>query len=597
VDTAVSLRSVRGTDDIPTVTDYADAIVRASMAVPWLTAYRALLLLSLVVGLFLLSQAAMHRDRPGAKPLFVLVTGALLYVSVKLTVSVVRGTPAVFVVTRFNPLGAGLATVGFFLLVIEYTGIENPVSKRTSTGVVLVPAVVSTLAVIDLEYLWVPVGADPSTLSGYAWEFTSVALANQLYMNLLLLVGIGLLVRRGVQSPTVFRVQVGALILSALGPLIGNLAFQFGYVQFNLTPVMFMISGVLIAWAILRAGFLDLIPIGRETVLDQFDASVVTIDKDHRVIDLNRRSCQLFDVDDADTVVGDHIDELFAEYPTFRERYWTVTASDSRHELPVEFDGSYYTVEVIPLGPPEETTLGRSIIIRDITEQKRREQELEETKRTLERSNEKLDQFAGMVSHDLRNPLNVIKGRAELLRGEAPDEHVEPIENSADRMETMIDDLLTLSRAGESVDDPKPISLATVVSDSWVAVSSDDIELEVDLSDDVEVEADGDRLRHVFENLFRNASEHNEPPVTIRVGTLSDETGSVSGFFVADDGAGIPESDREEVFEHGYTTNTDGTGFGLSIVEEIVEGHGWTISVGESDAGGARFDVYTTGKS
>jgi len=89
------------------------------MAVSWLTTYRALLLLSLVVGLFLLYQAASHRDRPGAKPLFVLVTGALLYVSVNLTVSTVRGTPTVFVVTRFTPLGAGLATVGFFLLVIE----------------------------------------------------------------------------------------------------------------------------------------------------------------------------------------------------------------------------------------------------------------------------------------------------------------------------------------------------------------------------------------------------------------------------------------------------------------------------------------------
>jgi signal transduction histidine kinase len=567
------------------------------MAVPWLTAYRALLLLSLVVGLFLLYQAARHRDRPGAKPLFVLVTGALLYVSVKLTVSVVRGTPTVFVVTRFNPLGAGLATVGFFLLVIEYTGIKNPVSKRTSTGVVLVPAVVSALAVIDVEYLWVPVGPDSSTLSGYAWEFTSVALANQLYMNLLLFAGIGLLVRRGAQSPTVFRVQVGALILSALGPLVGNLAFQFGYVQFNLTPVMFMISGALIAWAILRAGFLDLIPIGRETVFDHFDASVVTLDKDHRVIDLNKRSYQIFDVDDAGTVVGDHIDELFADYPTFRERYWTVTASDSKHEPPVEFDGSYYTVEVIHLGPPEETTLGRSIIIRDITEQKRREQELEETKRTLERSNEKLDQFAGMVSHDLRNPLNVIKGRAELLRGVGSDEHVEPIERSVERMETMIDDLLTLSRAGESVDVPEPVSLAGVVADSWAAVSSDDVELDVDIPDDVEVEADGDRLRHVFENLFRNAMEHNDPPIRIHVGLLSDETGAVSGFFIADEGAGIPEPDREEVFEQGYTTNRNGTGLGLSIVEGIVEAHGWTISVGESDAGGTRFDVHTTGKS
>jgi signal transduction histidine kinase len=237
-----------------------------------------------------------------------------------------------------------------------------------------------------------------------------------------------------------------------------------------------------------------------------------------------------------------------------------------------------------------------SELIRTARRRKEREQELESAKRELERSNEKLDQFGGMVSHDLRNPLNVIKTRAELLRTKAPAEHVEPIENSVKRMETMIEDLLTLSRAGDSVDDPESIFLATVVADSWAAVSSDGLELEVDIPDDIEVAADGDRLRHVFENLFCNAREHNDPPVTIRVGTLTDETGAVSGFFIADDGTGIPESGRAEVFEQGYTTNRDGTGFGLSIVEGIVEAHGWTISVGESDAGGARFDVHTVGQ-
>jgi signal transduction histidine kinase len=202
-----------------------------------------------------------------------------------------------------------------------------------------------------------------------------------------------------------------------------------------------------------------------------------------------------------------------------------------------------------------------------------------------------------MVSHDLRNPLNVIKTRAELLRTEAPKEHVDPIENNAERMETMIEDLLTLSQAGESVDNPEPIPLAAVVTDSWAAVSSDDVELEVEIPSGAELEADSDRLKHVFENLFRNASEHNDPPVTIRVGLLSDEVESVSGFFIADDGTGIPESDRGEVFEQGYTTNTDGTGFGLSIVEEIVAAHGWTISITESEAGGARFEVHTGGQT
>lgn len=139
-----------------------------------------------------------------------------------------------------------------------------------------------TLHVLDPEYLWVPRGPDPGTLSGYAWELTSVALANQLYLTLLLLAGIGLLVRRGTRSPAVFTVQVRALVLAALGPLVGNGAFQLGYVPFNLTPVMFMLSGALIGWALLRAGPLDLVPIGRETVLDQFDAGVVTLDRDHR---------------------------------------------------------------------------------------------------------------------------------------------------------------------------------------------------------------------------------------------------------------------------------------------------------------------------
>jgi PAS domain S-box-containing protein len=238
-------------------------------------------------------------------------------------------------------------------------------------------------------------------------------------------------------------------------------------------------------------------------------------------------------------------------------------------------------------GTDEDAVLGYA---RDVTDLKEYEQELEET-------NEKLDHFAGVVSHDLRNPLNVIKGRAELLRAEAPDEHVEPIERMVERMETMIEDLLILSRAGESVTDPEPISLATVVADSWAAVSSDGLELDVDIPDDVEVAADGDRLRQTFENLFRNAGEHNDPPVTIRLGTLTDETAAVSGFFVADDGTGIPESERAEVFDQGYTTNRDGTGFGLSIVKEIVEAHGWTISVSESDTGGARFNVHMIGRN
>jgi len=92
----------------------------------------------------------------------------------------------------------------------------------------------------------------------------------------------------------------------------------------------------------------------------------------------------------------------------------------------------------------------------------------------------------------------------------------------------------------------------------------------------------------VFENLYRNAIEHGGDGVTIRVGT------SNGGFFVEDTGPGIPADERDDVFESGYTTNEDGTGFGLAIVKRVVEAHGWEITVTEGSDGGARFEVSGT---
>jgi signal transduction histidine kinase len=88
-----------------------------------------------------------------------------------------------------------------------------------------------------------------------------------------------------------------------------------------------------------------------------------------------------------------------------------------------------------------------------------------------------------------------------------------------------------------------------------------------------------------LENLFRNAIEHGGEDVTIRVGGLSD------GFYVEDDGPGVPEDARDEVFEVGYSTSPDGTGFGLNIVKEIAEAHNWEITLTEGTTGGARFEI------
>ena len=208
---------------------------------------------------------------------------------------------------------------------------------------------------------------------------------------------------------------------------------------------------------------------------------------------------------------------------------------------------------------------------------------LTERTATLEHKNERLEQFTSFVSHDLRNPLNVAQLELELAARECDSDHLDSVADSHDRMASLIDDLLVFTRSDRTVESTEPMSLASVAEMSWTSVDTADATLVVET--DTWIEADRGRLQQLFENLFRNAVEHAGHDVTITVG------GTETGFFVADDGPGIPAEGREQVFESGYSTNQSGTGLGLAIVAEIVDAHGWAVRATESEDGGARIEV------
>ncbi|ELZ41117.1 HTR-like protein [Halorubrum saccharovorum DSM 1137] len=207
-----------------------------------------------------------------------------------------------------------------------------------------------------------------------------------------------------------------------------------------------------------------------------------------------------------------------------------------------------------------------------------------EREAALERQNERLDAFAAIVSHDLRNPLNVAQGRVDLAR-EATDgsAQLDAAADALDRIESIVEHTLTLAREGETVGDPEPVALAEVTADSWETVDTGSVSLSNEA--DGEVLADPDRLRNLFENLVRNSVEHAGDGVRIRVGDLPD------GFYVADDGPGIPESVRDGLFEPGQSGTAGNTGFGLAIVQEIATAHGWTVEAVDAADGGARFEI------
>jgi len=208
----------------------------------------------------------------------------------------------------------------------------------------------------------------------------------------------------------------------------------------------------------------------------------------------------------------------------------------------------------------------------------------------LERERDRLDEFASVVSHDLRNPLTTAQGRMDLLTDDCDSGHVEPIQRALSRMETLVQNILTLSRDGGGVDETTRVDLAALAEDAWATTDARGGTLRTAV-DTFELRADELRLRQLLENLFRNSVEHGtvgaaSDGVEVTVGPLAED----DGFYVADDGPGIPETEREKVFENGYTTTTDGTGFGLDIVSKIADGHGWTVRAAESEDGGARFE-------
>ena len=224
-----------------------------------------------------------------------------------------------------------------------------------------------------------------------------------------------------------------------------------------------------------------------------------------------------------------------------------------------------------------------------------RTEQLRERTDELERKNERLDEFASVVSHDLRNPLNTLELSLELAERTGEEDHFERCYRAVDRMDSLLEDVLSLAREGQEVDDLELVDLETVAREAWLTVETAGGELIVETS--LTLRTDSGRLKQLLENLFRNSVEHGSTSpdsgmrgsdgrnVTVTVGDLD------GGFYVEDNGPGIPEADREKIFDAGYSTAGGGNGLGLRIVEQVVEAHGWSIRATDGTEGGARFEV------
>ena len=301
------------------------------------------------------------------------------------------------------------------------------------------------------------------------------------------------------------------------------------------------------------------------------DTPTLLLDQDDRLFDWNQAAEIAFPaVKDAMRKPLNAVEPALADALDGPNQLVSVEQSDTTR---------YYRVSTNPFST-DSTRLGMMITLTDVSER-------EQYRQRLERQKKRLEEFANIVSHDLRNPLNVAQGRLELALETGDLEQLTAVEDAHQRMRELIEDLLSLAQSGLEIDETESVALDTLARECWTMIDSAEASLVIGFDDSPTIRTDRERLRQLFENLYRNAIEHGGHDVTIRTGSLTDE----AGFFVEDDGVGIPDEHREELFEPGFTTRERGTGFGLAIVGEIASAHDWDITVKDSSTGGARFEI------
>ncbi len=489
---------------------------------------------------------------------------------------------------RLLHVGAAVLPPLLFLFVVAFTDRTRWLGPRSVGAVFFLPAVFLLLLFF---------GPDGVVVGGTRlFEDGPVVLRVEdgpgfllliLYSVSLVVATLGVVLRESRRVGRVYYPQAALIVVAVVAPMLVSVLTTAGVspladVRVNLVPTSAAVSVLSFGVLLFRYRLVDLPPLAYATAMRYSPDALFVLDRERVVVSTNDSGGELLTA--LDGAPGASLSDAV---PGFDPE--STTGELVETESPAG-DTTYHRVFVEPLTRGGRR-VGWIVVLRDETRQQRQQ-------RRLRQQNEQMELFASAISHDLRNPLSVASGYLELAREDVDSEELDRVDRSLTRMEEIIEDLLTLARAGERIDEVEPVSVSLDARQAWENVATETATLAVE--SDRTFLADPGLVHHVFENLFRNAVEHGSPEgnpesddtatgggdgVTVTVGALD------GGFYLEDDGTGIPPDERADVFDVGYTTASDGTGFGLNIVRGIVTAHGWEIRLTEGTDGGARFEI------
>jgi len=586
--------------------------------------YVATLVLAAAIASVLTSIAWRYRDTAGA-PAFALLMLTVVVWSLAYAFELSSAyLPAKLFWTRVEYIGIVLLPAAWFAFACQYTGHASWLGRRAIVLLAVEPVAI-LLLIWTNEYhtlFWRSIGQAPGDPL-FAWRSTrGVAYwAHAGYTYLMLLAGTILLIRAFMRSPGLYRGQTTGLLIGALVPWVSNGLYLAGLnplAPLEVTPFAFLITGLIIAWSVLRFQLLAIVPVGRDRVIEEIAEGMLVLDRDSRIVDINPAACQVLGRS-ARAIIGQPASTILAGWPAATH---TSLPTDAAHQELALVEGSHprhFDLRISPLRGHGGRVSGHVILLHDITERKQAEIALAQAKETAETASRVKSAFLGNMSHELRTPLTIIQGIAELLRAGEYGALTVDQQESVDRIMGSCDDLLALINAVLDMSRIEDGQLALYFDD--IAITSQVDAVVAQLGPQIErqgntltvhypaelgtIYTDPARLRQVLFNLLQNANKftaRGNISLNVTVEAASSHEGALAPqqfvvFQVSDTGIGMTAEQQQQLFQpftqadSSTTRRYKGVGLGLTLSRSLCQMLGGDIQVQSALGHGSTFTV------
>ncbi len=383
-------------------------------------------------------------------------------------------------------------------------------------------------------------------------------------------------------SLNIYKKQGIIFLIGILGPLISNLLYVSRIVSFpiDMTSVSFAITGMVLYWGITRENLLDFVPTVYMEVFNEIPDGVLILDSVNQVVGMNPSAESIFNIKFSD-IRRMNLQELinWNEFNKFinEHRY-----SENYHGS-FSHNNKYYDVNLKTIYDKKHSSIGKLIVLHDISKRREMEEQLINSNKQIEGLNDTLQIIHKILRHDLLNKFTIMKFTFEIYKESGDKLILDKLENSIDNGVELINRLREL----ESFIIAKGDLIHIPVRDIVERVSTT-ITVPIEIKGNANVIAD-DALFSVFENIMRNSVVHGK---TDRIKVDIKSKNKISTIKVTDFGKGIPGDIKDKIFEEGISYGENkGSGLGLFIVKKTIERYGGEIKVEDNKPSGAIFII------